>query len=66
MTPGRKPDVFPQTGLHGLREHGAFMDEHESNRKPDAKKLFGITRRTVIETGATALLLATLPVRAAT
>jgi xanthine dehydrogenase YagT iron-sulfur-binding subunit len=34
------------------------MDEHESNTKP---KPFEVTRRTVIETGTTALLLATLP-----
>jgi xanthine dehydrogenase YagT iron-sulfur-binding subunit len=34
------------------------MDEHESNTEP---KPFEVTRRTVIETGTTALLLATLP-----
>jgi xanthine dehydrogenase YagT iron-sulfur-binding subunit len=34
------------------------MDEHESNTEPNAN---GITRRTVIETGTTALLLTTLP-----
>jgi xanthine dehydrogenase YagT iron-sulfur-binding subunit len=34
------------------------MDEHESNTEPDT---FEVTRRTVIETGSTALLLATLP-----
>jgi xanthine dehydrogenase YagT iron-sulfur-binding subunit len=34
------------------------MDEHESNTEP---KPFEATRRTVIETGTTALLLATLP-----
>ncbi len=37
------------------------MDEHESNSGPDAPNTFGVTRRTVIETGATALLLTTLP-----
>jgi xanthine dehydrogenase YagT iron-sulfur-binding subunit len=34
------------------------MDEHESNTE---RKPFEVTRRTVIETGTTALLLATLP-----
>jgi xanthine dehydrogenase YagT iron-sulfur-binding subunit len=34
------------------------MDEHESNTEPDT---FQVTRRTVIETGTTALLLTTLP-----
>jgi xanthine dehydrogenase YagT iron-sulfur-binding subunit len=34
------------------------MDEHESNTEPNP---FEVTRRTVIETGTTALLLATLP-----
>ena len=34
------------------------MDEHESNAEP---KPFEVTRRTVVETGTTALLLATLP-----
>jgi xanthine dehydrogenase YagT iron-sulfur-binding subunit len=34
------------------------MDEHESNTEPN---IFEVTRRTVIETGTTALLLATLP-----
>jgi xanthine dehydrogenase YagT iron-sulfur-binding subunit len=34
------------------------MDEHESNREPD---IFEVTRRTMIETGTTALLLSTLP-----
>jgi xanthine dehydrogenase YagT iron-sulfur-binding subunit len=34
------------------------MDEHEPNTEPDK---FEITRRTVIETGTTALLLTTLP-----
>jgi xanthine dehydrogenase YagT iron-sulfur-binding subunit len=37
------------------------MDEHESNKEPDAPNTSGVTRRTVIETGATALLLTTLP-----
>jgi xanthine dehydrogenase YagT iron-sulfur-binding subunit len=37
------------------------MDEHESNKEPDASNASGVTRRTVIETGATALLLTTLP-----
>jgi len=36
------------------------MDEHESNPEPDTIE---ITRRTVIETGTTALLLTTLPRR---
>ena len=34
------------------------MNEQESNTEPDT---FGVTRRTVIETGTTALLLTTLP-----
>jgi xanthine dehydrogenase YagT iron-sulfur-binding subunit len=34
------------------------MDEHESHTEPDAVE---VTRRTVIETGTTALLLAALP-----
>jgi xanthine dehydrogenase YagT iron-sulfur-binding subunit len=34
------------------------MDEHESNTEPN---IFEVTRRTVIETGTTALLLTTLP-----
>jgi len=34
------------------------MDQHESNAEP---KPFEVTRRTVVETGTTALLLATLP-----
>jgi xanthine dehydrogenase YagT iron-sulfur-binding subunit len=34
------------------------MDEHESNTEPNT---FEVTRRTVIETGTTALLLTTLP-----
>jgi len=33
----------------------------ESNKEPDTPNMFGVTRRTVIETGATALLLTTLP-----
>jgi xanthine dehydrogenase YagT iron-sulfur-binding subunit len=37
------------------------MDEPESNTEPDAPNTFGVTRRTVIETGTTALLLTTLP-----
>jgi xanthine dehydrogenase YagT iron-sulfur-binding subunit len=37
------------------------MDEHKSNTEPDAPTTFGVTRRTVIETGTTALLLTTLP-----
>jgi xanthine dehydrogenase YagT iron-sulfur-binding subunit len=37
------------------------MDEHETNREPDEQNAFEVTRRTVIETGTTALLLATLP-----
>jgi len=37
------------------------MDEHETNRKPDEPNAFEVTRRTVIETGTTALLLTTLP-----
>jgi xanthine dehydrogenase YagT iron-sulfur-binding subunit len=66
-TPGRKPDVFcrrkagrkPDTFLHvacGLGPDGAVMDESETNSEP-----FEVTRRTVIETGTTALLLAALP-----
>ena len=37
------------------------MDEHESNTGLDTPNTFEITRRTVIETGTTALLLTTLP-----
>ena len=37
------------------------MDEHESNSEPDAPNTFEVTRRTVIETGTTALLLTALP-----
>jgi xanthine dehydrogenase YagT iron-sulfur-binding subunit len=37
------------------------MDEHESNKQADAPNMFGVSRRTLIETGATALLLTTLP-----
>jgi xanthine dehydrogenase YagT iron-sulfur-binding subunit len=37
------------------------MDEYDSNTEPDAPNAFEITRRTVIETGTTALLLAMLP-----
>ena len=37
------------------------MDEHDSNREPGTANAFEVTRRTVIETGATALLLTTLP-----
>jgi xanthine dehydrogenase YagT iron-sulfur-binding subunit len=37
------------------------MDENESKPKPDASNVFEVTRRTVIETGTTALLLTTLP-----
>jgi xanthine dehydrogenase YagT iron-sulfur-binding subunit len=37
------------------------MDEHESNTEPDAPSAFEVSRRTVIETGTTALLLTTLP-----
>jgi xanthine dehydrogenase YagT iron-sulfur-binding subunit len=37
------------------------MDEYESNAEPDSRGTAEVTRRTVIETGTTALLLATLP-----
>src|SRR3954465_11262286 len=37
------------------------MDEHESNTGPDTPNTFEVPRRTVIETGTSALLLATLP-----
>jgi xanthine dehydrogenase YagT iron-sulfur-binding subunit len=37
------------------------MDEHDSNTGPDTPNTFEVTRRTVIETGTTALLLTTLP-----
>jgi xanthine dehydrogenase YagT iron-sulfur-binding subunit len=36
-------------------------DEHESNTGPDTPNTFEVTRRAVIETGTTALLLTTLP-----
>jgi xanthine dehydrogenase YagT iron-sulfur-binding subunit len=37
------------------------MDDHESNQEPDAPIRFELTRRTVIETGTTAMLLTALP-----
>ena len=37
------------------------MHDHESNREPDAPIRFEVTRRTVIETGTTAMLLTALP-----
>ncbi|MCA6109347.1 2Fe-2S iron-sulfur cluster-binding protein [Bradyrhizobium cenepequi] len=37
------------------------MDDHESNREPDAPIRFEVTRRTVIEAGTTAMLLTALP-----
>ena len=37
------------------------MDEQDSNTAPDEQSAFEVTRRTVIETGATALLLTALP-----
>jgi len=42
------------------------MDDHESNREPDAPIRFEVTRRTVVETGTTALLLTALPRAAVT
>jgi xanthine dehydrogenase YagT iron-sulfur-binding subunit len=38
-----------------------MMDEQDSNTAPDEQPAFEVTRRTVIETGATALLLTALP-----
>ena len=29
------------------------MNDHDSNKEPDTPNMFGVTRRTVIETGAT-------------
>ena len=37
------------------------MDEHDSNTEPNTPNTFEVTRRTVIETGTTALVLTTLP-----
>jgi xanthine dehydrogenase YagT iron-sulfur-binding subunit len=37
------------------------MDDHESDTEPNTPNTFGVTRRTLIETGTTALLLTTLP-----
>jgi xanthine dehydrogenase YagT iron-sulfur-binding subunit len=37
------------------------MDDHESNSEPEAPIRFEVTRRTVVETGTTALLLTALP-----
>jgi len=37
------------------------MDKQDSNAAPDEQPAFEVTRRTVIETGTTALLLSTLP-----
>src|SRR5882762_955496 len=53
-TPGRKPDVWQQAAFTETAKHGAVMDE-------DEPITLEITRRTVIETGTTALLLTTLP-----
>jgi xanthine dehydrogenase YagT iron-sulfur-binding subunit len=38
-----------------------MMDEQDSNTPPDEQPAFEVTRRTVIETGTTALLLTALP-----
>src|SRR6201990_346842 len=38
-----------------------MMDEQDSNTAPDEQPAFEVTRRAVIETGATALLLTALP-----
>src|SRR5258708_7031018 len=38
-----------------------MMDEQDSNTAPDEQPAFEVTRRTVIETGTTALLLTALP-----
>jgi xanthine dehydrogenase YagT iron-sulfur-binding subunit len=38
-----------------------MMDEQDSNAAPDEQPAFEVTRRTVIETGTTALLLTALP-----
>jgi xanthine dehydrogenase YagT iron-sulfur-binding subunit len=37
------------------------MDENESTTEPDVSNAFEVTRRTVVETGTTVLLLTTLP-----
>ena len=37
------------------------MDEQDSDSAPDEQPAFEVTRRTVIETGTTALLLTALP-----
>jgi len=37
------------------------MDDHQSKQEPDAAIRFQVTRRTVIETGTTAMLLTALP-----
>src|SRR4051794_14096523 len=52
----------PQTrGPRRSSEHGATMDEQDSNTWPNEQGAFELTRRTVIETGTTALLLTALP-----
>ena len=37
------------------------MDEQDSNSTPDEQHTFEVTRRTVVETGTTALFLSALP-----
>jgi xanthine dehydrogenase YagT iron-sulfur-binding subunit len=37
------------------------MDEHDSDKGPEKRNVFEVTRRTVIETGTTALVLTALP-----
>ena len=39
------------------------MDDHESHKAPDAPIRFEVNRRTVIETGTTAMLLTALTIR---
>jgi xanthine dehydrogenase YagT iron-sulfur-binding subunit len=58
MAFGRKPAVFPK---HLSQTSEYTMDEHDSNSEPNTLGRIEVTRRTVIETGTTALLLTTLP-----
>jgi xanthine dehydrogenase YagT iron-sulfur-binding subunit len=61
MTSGRKLDVIPRADFTDLANTEHVMDEYDSNIEPNASNSFEVTRRTVVETGTTALLLTALP-----
>jgi xanthine dehydrogenase YagT iron-sulfur-binding subunit len=61
MAFGRKPTVFLQHLSRASQKLEYVMDENESNAGPNAPGAVEVTRRTVIETGTTVLLLTTLP-----